>query len=70
MPTASRYPETVKVTGSPSGHIAITPASGVTNNSKGSFTFTVSDTTSETVTFTGIDVSDGVVLRRNPRYLS
>jgi Pro-kumamolisin, activation domain/Bacterial Ig-like domain (group 1) len=53
--------KTVTLAGNPGSHVTISPASGV-SDLHGSVVFTVKDLTAETVTFTAMDVTDGVQL--------
>ena len=45
-----------------STNVKITPASGMTSNSGGTFTFNITDATAENVTFTATDTTDSLVL--------
>ncbi len=58
--------KTVQVVGNAGSHVVITPTSGVTSSSNGSFVFTVSDVSTETVTFTATDKSDSIGLPQKP----
>lgn len=54
--------KTVQLSATAGSHATITPASVVSNISNGTATFTVKDQTTEKVTFTATDVTDGVKL--------
>jgi Big-like domain-containing protein len=53
---------TITLTANAGSHATISPASGLTSVGNGTFTFTVTDLTAETVTFTATNTSDGITL--------
>ena len=66
---ADGYPvigKTVTLSAIPSGNVVISPPSGVSSVDNGAVVFTVKSLVPETVTFTATDVSDGLVLAKQP----
>ncbi len=50
----------------PSGSVAISPSSGISNVHNGAVIFTVTNLTQETVSFTATDTTENVVLQDKP----
>ncbi len=59
--------KSVTLSANAGSHAVITPQSGTTSTDGGTATFAVTDLTSELVTFTATDASDGVVLAQTPQ---
>ena len=58
--------KTVTLQGNAGNHATIVPASGMSSTSDGSVSFTVTDLTSESVTFEATDTTDAVVVTQQP----
>jgi hypothetical protein len=56
--------KTVTLSASSGSHAVITPPSAVTNVTNGAATFTVTDDTPESITFTGTDSTDGITVTK------
>ncbi len=56
----------VSLTANSGSQATITPTSGVTDVNNGAVVFTVTDLTTETLTFTATDTSDGITLSQTP----
>jgi hypothetical protein len=58
--------KTVTLQGNAGNHVTIAPASGMSSVNDGTVQFTVTDLTSETVTFKATDTSDAVIVTQQP----